>query len=94
MNKPVLVHDLSSLNLTDVPRRLRMLADDLERRGDAIRACAVVVDFTDHPLDIASFGSHGDQLRTVGLLSLAQAVLTESMIEWGRQHARDPEPAS
>ncbi len=90
MSKPTLVHDLSSLNLTDVPRRLRALADELEQRGDAIRACAVVVDFAERPLKISSFGSHGDMLRTVGLLALAQAVLTDVMIEC----ARDSEPAA
>lgn len=95
MNKPALVHDLSSLNLADVPARLRALADDLEQRGDAIRACAVVIDFTHWPLDIASFGSHGDQMRTIGLLALAQAYLTDSLIACGLQDGgRDPGSAA
>ncbi len=90
MNKPALVHDISSLDLTDVPRRLRALADELERGGDPIRACAVVIDFTHLPLEIVSYGSHGDQMRTIGLLALAQAYLTDSLIAWGLQDGGRP----
>lgn len=88
------VHDISEFNLADVPNRLRMLADELEQRGSAIRACVCVIDFTHEPIDIASFGRDGDQMRAIGLLTTASACLTTSIIEYGRQDGRDPEPAA
>lgn len=88
------VHDITRFNLADVPGQLRRLADELEHRH--IRTCAVVIDFADeNTIDIPTFGRDADQLRTIGLLQLANAYLTDSIIEWGRQHSgRDPDPAA
>lgn len=89
-----LVHDISSISVANVPMRLRYLADELEAEGRHLRACVVVLDFADGPLDVASFGRDGDQLRVLGLLAHAQDAISDSIIELGRQDSRTVPPAS
>lgn len=89
-----LIHDISDRHLGDVPRRLRMLADELERDSAPVTACIIVVEFADGRIDIPSFGRDGDQMRALGLLTLANAFLTDSIIDHGRQDGRDPDAAA
>lgn len=78
------VIDISGLSLADVPRRLRMLADELEQ-GATPKTCVVVIEHDEEPLDIRGFGYGGDQARALGLLTLAVATMTDSILRRGRE---------
>ncbi len=86
------VHDISHLNLADVPRRLRDLAREIEEVGDPVLACVVVIEYEQSGLTMPTFGRDADQLRTIGLLSMAQTQLSAQWLS--RESIRDPEPAA
>lgn len=85
-----LVHDISARDLSDVPRRLRALADEIEQDNVPAENCVCVVEWADGSIDIPAFGRRCDQMYALGLLTLGNAYLTDSIIDLGRQHGRDP----
>ena len=88
------VFDISDRNLADVPRRLRMLADELEGKA-AIRSLTCIVEFAEEQMDIVAFGRDADQTRVLGILEIAQVTLAGSIVEFGYQtNGRDPDPAA
>ena len=86
------VHDISRQNLADVPTRLRILADSIERGDEAVRACICLVEYEERGLTFPAFGRDADQLRVIGLLAMAQAELTREAMD--RTNPRLPEPAA
>ncbi|MGE0373007.1 MAG: hypothetical protein AB7Q01_14150 [Gammaproteobacteria bacterium] len=88
------IHDISDRYLADVPRQLRKLAAQIEKYPTPIRACIVVIDYVGYPLAIQGFGNDADHLRTIGLLQLAGATLTNSIISVECPHGPGPDPAA
>lgn len=70
------VHDFpADPPLTDIPARLRFMADQLEDRPDRFVLAVVVIEDSDGQVQVHAAGKHPTQSETVGVLARAMARL-------------------
>lgn len=64
----------------DLPARIRALADEIERGDHGEVDVMFCILETDERIDTIALGDVGDDIRTIGLLDAAKAVVTQSVV--------------
>lgn len=77
---PVLV-DISNRTLTDIPRLMRVMADEIERgdHGEIVGAAAVFLDENGSPI-VCGWG-RAEDVQAIGILAIGQHWLAANRVQ-------------